>query len=83
MLASLVRVFWAMAMSVLIFIGVVVAAAFGVFLWIFWTALQFVALGLVAGVGVVFTITEAFRYRKSKQERKSTDSKSAADQSPN
>ena len=66
MLASLVRVFRTIAMTILIFIGVVVAAAFGVFLWIFWAALQFVALGLVAGFGVVFTITEAFRYRNRK-----------------
>ena len=83
MLTGLVRIVWSLAVTALIFIGVVVAAAFGVLLWIFWSALQFVALGLVAGVGVVFTITEAFRYRKSKQATKSADSKSAADQSPN
>lgn len=82
MLVRLVRVFSAMAMTVLIFIGVIVAAAVGVLLWSFWTALQFVALGLVAVVGVAFTVTEAFRYRKSKQAKKSADSKSAADQSP-
>lgn len=82
MIANLVRVFWAMVMTVLIFIGVVVAAAVGVLLWSLWTAIQFAALGLVAGVSVVFTITEAFRYRKSKQTKKSADSKSAADQSP-
>ena len=75
MIANLVRVFWAMAMTVLIFIGVVVAAAVGVLLWSLWTALQFAAIGLVAVVGAVFTITEAFYYRKSKQAKKSADSK--------
>lgn len=83
MLSSLVRLLGTIAMTVLIFIGVVVAGGLGVLLWFFWTALQFVALGLVAGVGLVFTITEAFRYHKSKQPEKSLDSKSEADQSPN
>ena len=83
MLNSLLKVVGALLMTVLIFLGVVVAAGVGVLLWMFWTALQFAALGVAAVVAVVFTIVEAFRYRKSEQVRKSSDSKSEADQSPN
>lgn len=70
-------------MTILLFVGVVVAAAIGVLLWIFWSVLQFAALGVIAAGGIAFTVSEVFRDRKDTQEKKSTDSKSAADQSPN
>lgn len=82
MLARLVRVFWAMAMTVLIFIGVVVAVGIGVLLSLIWSALQFAALGLAATVAVVFTVGEAFRHRKSPRKGKSSDKSVEADQSP-
>ena len=70
-------------MTILLFVGVVVAAGIGVLLWAFWSVLQFVALGVIAAGGIAFTVSEVFRDRKDTQKRKSTDSKSAADQSPN
>ena len=64
MLKNLVQALGNLAMSILIFIGVVVAGLAGVVLVAFWSSLQFIVLGAVAIIGVVFTISEIFRPKK-------------------
>lgn len=82
MLFGLVRALGTIGMTILIFIGVVLAVGVGVLLSLIWSALQFAALGLVATVAVVFTVGEAFRHRKSPRKGKSSDKPVEADQSP-
>lgn len=82
MLFGLVRALGTIGMTILIFIGVVVATGIGVLLSLIWTALQFAAVGLVAVIAVVITVGEFSHHRKIRRKGKSSDKPVEADQSP-
>lgn len=47
-------------MTVLIFIGVVIAGLVGVLIFLFWSVIQFIVVGALAILGITVVIYECF-----------------------
>ena len=60
MLNALVEALGSLVMTVLIFIGVVIAGLVGVLIFLFWSVIQFIVVGALAILGITVVIYECF-----------------------